>query len=175
MNMNTPTSRTRTVIWVMTALLLITGCSKKPHLASSASIVIELGGSFGSIRSGFTMEQIINTLGEPDERNDQELKYSNLGFSVEMKNNVVHTINCVNAATQTGSIKKSFAGHTKEGIGIGSDRDDIIKAYGEPTAIESSTKTPDIEVLRYKPLGLFFMLKDGKVLHLSVIFQSQKP
>jgi hypothetical protein len=174
MTMNAPVFPVRTVMCLLGALLLIGGCSKKPHLASSASIVIEPGVSFGSISNGWNMQQVINSLGEPDERNDRELKYFNLGFFVEMKNNVVHTINCVAAAAPGSSYKKSFAGHTKEGIGIGSTREDIVKAYGEPTTIESSTKTPDIEVLRYKPLGLFFMLRDGKVRNLSVIFESKK-
>jgi hypothetical protein len=159
----------------MSAFLLLGGCSKKPRLSSSASIVIEPGVSFGSVRSGLTAQQVIDEFGEPDERNERLLKYINLGFTVEIKNNVVHTISCSDATVQNSQYKKSFVGHTKEGIGIGSSRDDIIRAYGEPTAAESDPKVPDIEVLRYKSLGLFFMLRDGKVLHMAVIFAPQKP
>jgi hypothetical protein len=158
----------------VSALLFVGGCSKKPHLSSSASILIQPGVSFGPVRSGLTMQQVIDAFGEPDERNEGELKYFNLGFSVVMKSNVVHIISCVDMDRPDSRFKK-FAGCTPDGIGIGSAKEDIVRAYGEPTAVESNPKTPDIEVLRYKPLGLFFMLRDGKVLNMSVIFEPQKP
>jgi hypothetical protein len=165
----------RAPLYVLSALLVFGGCSKKPHLSSSASIMIQPGVSFGAVRSGSTMQDVINSLGEPEERNERQLKYFNLGLVVDIKSNAVHTISCLQGSTQDGVVKKSFAGHTQEGIGLGSSKEDIVAAYGEPTAVESDPKAPDIEVLRYKPLGLFFMLRDGKVLVMSVIFQTQKP
>jgi hypothetical protein len=159
---------------MVSALLFIGGCSKKPHLSSSASIVIQPGVSFGSVRNNATMQDVINALGEPDERNERQLKYFNLGLLIDIKSNVVHIISCVGVDAKDSPFK-TFAGHTPDGIGIGSSKEDIVRAYGEPTAVESDPKTPDIEVLRYKSLGLFFMLRDGKVLGMAVIFQPQKP
>jgi len=157
-------------ICLISALLVLGGCSKKPRLPSSSAIVIDPGLSFGSVSNGFTMQQVIDTIGEPDERNDGELKYLNLGFSVHFKSNVVHIITCLNALKQDDSSRKPFAGQTKEGIRIGSSRDEIVRAYGEPSKVESDQKDPGVEVLRYQSLGLFFMLRAGRVLNMAVIF-----
>ena len=127
-----------------------------------------------------TRQQVIQELGDPDQGNEGELNptanfsYFNLGFSVNLKNNVVHTISCFDPAGKEGPFKKAFLGRTKEGIGLASSREEIVRAYGEPTTPEVEPKTPEIEVLRYKPLGLFFMLKNGKVESRAVIFLSQK-
>ena len=168
MNMNSQIRKLGAVISLATMLLVAAGCTKH-RLTSSASIVIEPGVSFDTIRPGWTAQQVIDSFGEPEERSENELKYADLGISVKLKNNVVQIISCLNAQ-KDGPIKKSFAGHTKEGIGFGSSRDDIIHAYGEPSTTESSPKAPGVEVLRYKSLGLFFMLRDEKVLNMSVIF-----
>jgi hypothetical protein len=74
-----------------------------------------------------------------------------------------------------GPFTKAFAGHTKEGIGIGSSRADVIHAYGEPTAKQAGGEGwPNFEVLRYRPLGLYFRLRDDRVDTIGVIFQTRK-
>jgi hypothetical protein len=65
-----------------------------------------------------------------------------------------------------------FAGRTKEGIGIGSSRADVIRGYGEPTVAKPGTS--GYEFLRYSKLGLVFQLHDGKVDMFSVFFQAAK-
>jgi len=60
----------------------------------------------------------------------------------------------------------------KEGIGIGSSRADVIKAYGEPT--NAKPIQPNFEVLRYELLGLRFQLQDGKVDLIGVVFKTTK-
>ena len=159
---------------IVAALLasLFVGCSKRPaHGAwtSSASIVIEPGVAIGPVRSGMSIQQVVAELGEPDQKKDSALEYLNLGFSViPGKGEVVHIVLCVDSG---GTFTKAFAGRTKEGIGIGSSRADVISAYGEPTATESIDGKPGFEVLRYKPLGLMLEIGAGKVYSIAVIFK----
>jgi len=159
----------------MVATVLAGGCSKRPAhgaLTSSASIVIEPGVSIGPVHSGMTIQQVVAELGEPDQTKDSALEYLKLGFWVTPgKEGVVHIVLCVDA-DKDGPFTNAFAGRTKEGIGIGSSRADVISAYGEPTATESIDGKPGFEVLRYRPLGLVFEIGAGKVHSIAVIFKS---
>ena len=47
-----------------------------------------------------------------------------------------------------------------------STREDVIKAYGEPT--ESEKFRGGLESLKYQPLGITFTLEGGKVHHMIV-------
>lgn len=149
---------------------LFAGCSKRPAAGawtSSDSIVIEPGVSIGPLRSGMTMQQVITEFGEPDQK-EEVLRYPNLGLSVlPAKGGLVGAVLCLSSG-KSGPVTKSFAGRTKEGIGIGSSRADVINAYGEPTSTESLRS--GTEVLKYKPLGVDFKIGDGKVYLIAVFF-----
>src|SRR4051812_5731546 len=97
----------RVAMWLLT-VLVFAGGSKRSHLSTSASVVIQPGVSFGPIRKSMAERQVIDAFGELDERNEGELKYFNLGFSVNMKNNVVHTISCFDPAGNEGPFRKAF-------------------------------------------------------------------
>ena len=166
------------IVMLVAVSFLSGGCSKRPAhgvLTSSESIVIEPGASIGPVRSDMTMQQVVAELGEPDRTNDQTLEYLNLGLTViPGKGGVVKVVMCVDHSGQGGPFKKAFAGHTKEGIGIGSSRADVVRAYGEPTATKTANWMPGVEVLIYKPLGLDFRLQHSKVDLIGVIFNSPK-
>jgi hypothetical protein len=172
------------VITLLVAVTILAGCcSTRPAhgvWSSSESMVIEPRVSVGPVRSGMTIQQVVAELGEPDRRlkvgvseaGEQEsaLEYLNLGLSILAgKDGIVHNVACVDTG-KDGPFKKAFAGRTKEGIGIGSSRADVIRAYGEPTAIKTIDGKPDYEALRYKPHGLVFELRDGKVDAIGVFF-----
>jgi hypothetical protein len=143
---------------LMVAAVLIGGCSKR-----SESVSIEPSVAVGSVHSGMTIQQVIAELGQPDQTNNLALVYSQLGLQVAPGNsNIVHRV----------TIVYPFAGRTKDGIGIGSSRADVIKAYGEPTVAKSGTS--GYEFLRYSKLGLVFQLHDGNVDMFSVFFQAAK-
>ena len=158
--------------------LLVGGCSKRSaHGAwrSSQSIVIEPGISIGPVRSGMTIDQVVAELGEPDQKKESALDYFNLGFSViPGKDGLVHIVLCVDPTGKEGPFTKAFAGRTREGIGMRSSRADVIRAYGEATATQTIAGKPGVEVVRYRPLGLVFQLRDGKVDTIGVIFNSPK-
>jgi|SRR5208282_1527755 len=153
--------------------LLASGCSKRSAHAvwsSSESIVVEPGVAIGSVHSGMTIQQVVAELGQPDRTVDsaspeinRALEYTNYGlYVIPGEGEVVHIV----------SVGPPFAGRTKEGIGIGSSRADVIKAYGEPTAAKPIQ--PNFEVLRYELLGLRFQLQDGKVDLIGVVFKTTK-
>ncbi len=157
---------------VVGALLisLFAGCSKRPaHSAwtSSDSIVIEPGVSIGPVHSGMTMQQVVAELGQPDQKKDGVLVYRNLGLSVGTdKGGIVQTALC-----GSGGIMKSFTGHTKEGIGIGASRAEVVGAYGKPTATESSRGKSEFEIMKYDSIGVNFGLRDDKVRFIAVFFK----
>jgi hypothetical protein len=150
-------NRTLTKFLVI-ATVLVGACSVR-----SQSVAIEPGIAVGSVHSGMTMRQVIAKLGQPDQTNDSALVYSHLGIQVAPdKGEIVHRV----------TVEHPFTGRTKEGVGIGSSRADVIQAYGAPTVAKPGTA--DYEFLRYTKLGLVFQLHDGKVDMMSVFFQSTK-
>ena len=64
---------------------------------------------------------------------------------------------------------KKFNGRTKEGIGMLSTRESVIKAFGPPTSAQPWGKNQ--EQLKYKALGLEITLEEGKVFNILVDFR----
>jgi hypothetical protein len=107
------------------AAIMVGGCSKR-----NEPVVIEPGVAIGSVHSGMTIQQVIAGLGQPNQTIDSVLIYSHLGLQVAPgKGDVVHRV----------TIAQPFAGRTKEGIGIGSSRAEVIRAYGEPAVDKQGT------------------------------------
>jgi hypothetical protein len=151
--------KNRTVIALLAvAGMVVGGCSKR-----SEPVVIEPGVAIGAVHSGMTLPQVVAKLGQPDQTNDSALIYSHWGLQVAPgKGGVVHRV----------TVAQPFAGRTKEGIGLGSGRAEVIRAYGEPTVAKPGTS--GYEFLRYSKLGLVFQLHDGKADMMSVFFQATR-
>ena len=147
---------------------LISGCSKKPAHGkpiSSESIIIEPGTSIGSVRSGMTMQQVQGLLGEPNRTMKGILEYQNLGLIVlPAEGGLVGNVMCVD--NNGHEPIKPFAGHTKEGIGIGSSRVQVISAYGEPPTIERGRNYESL--IYYQTRGMNFVIKNDKVSEMTV-------
>jgi hypothetical protein len=159
--------------FLVAVALLAGGCTKQTShgiWSSSASIVIEPGVSVGPVHSGMTIKQIIAELGQPERTKDSILQYLTLGLyiipaKVPDKGDVVHIV----------GVASPFAGHTKEGICLGSGRAEVIQAYGEPTTtklLKPESAKAGREVLRYERLGLNFELQDGMVVSMGMVFQT---
>ena len=147
---------------IVAALLasLFAGCSKKPAVptmpvwSSSSTIVINPSVPIGSLRSGMTIQEVIAELGQPTRTNAAGLEF--LGFGL-----------FITPAKGEMTLFPPFAGHTKEGIGMGSSRADVVGAYGEPPVV--TTPKPGFEMLRYNARGIWFQLHDGRVDWIDVI------
>ena len=133
-------------------------------------ILIVPGESVGKIKGGMTREQVIAELGEPERTQGTIMVYDKrLGLSVApRKTGGIAAIFCGDSAPDYPNVGV-FKGRTKEGIGMKSTRAELIAAFGEPTKKESFG--PKQEQLEYQPLGLIFILEDGKVFHITVNFR----
>jgi hypothetical protein len=151
----------------MAALVSFVSCSKDPAPSPNPPLVIEPNVSVGSVRAGMSMKQVIAELGEPQRRTAKALEYTRLGFAVlPNSSGVVQTIMCGDVTGVNGPLVQAFTGRTKEGIGMKSTREELLKAFGEPTQIQ--TFPGGMESLLYQPLGITFTLEGGKVHHIIV-------
>jgi hypothetical protein len=72
-----------------------------------------------------------------------------------------------------GPFVKTFTGRTKEGVGMNSTREEVVKALGEPT--ESEVLRGGQESLKYQPLGITLTLEGGRVHHMIVRLRPDQP
>jgi len=157
------------------ALLIAVGCTEneKPEAtgANSSSELIQPNVSVGKVHAGMTIKQVEAELGKPDYTTANALEYSKRGFAVmPTGDGIVQVVMCGDVTGNNGPLVKRFHAKTKEDIGLESTRDDLIKAYGEPSNDE---KFPgNRESMRYDPLGITFSLESGKVHHMIVRLKS---
>lgn len=141
---------------------LFVGCSRKPavaHWSSSSTIIIIPSVPIGSLHSGMTIQEVITELGPPTRTNAAGLEFAGFGLFI-----------C--PLTGEFTMVPPFAGHTTEGIGLGSSRADVIKAYGEPSV--AKIIKPGFELLRYSSPSISFQLHDGNVDWIDVFTKPTK-
>jgi len=150
--------------------LSFSSCSKKSNSASlenGSPMVIEPNVAVGKIRVGMRAEDVLKLFGEPQRRTANAIEYTSLGFAVmPSPDGIVEVVMCGDVTGVNGPLVKAFTGRTKEGIGLGSTREEVLKAYGQPT-VEEKLRGNN-ESLRYDPLGIKFTLENGKVYHMIV-------
>ena len=116
------------------ALLMAPGCSKQkrpaeskaaaPEVKAQPPVLIEPGTAVNVVQKGMNKEQVEAALGRPEKINSKWWFYLNQGMVVAFGDNgVLFNIKCFGP----------FAGVTKEGIGIGSTRAELIAAFGNPS------------------------------------------
>ena len=96
-----------------------------------------------------TVQEVIAALGQPSRTDATGLEFLSVGLFICPSNGEVTLI-----APSTG--------HTKEGIGMGSSRADVIRAYGESSSDKVAAKS-GVEWMGYSPSHMSFQLRDGKV------------
>ena len=146
-----------------------------PGLAANDSTLIVPGRSVGEVRKGMTAEQVEAALGKPDRKSGKNggiWEYTRFGFAVFTTPVGVPVVMCGDSSGADSALAKAFKARTKENIGMGSTRAEVLKAFGEPTTTEQLP--PKSEVLEFKAIGLRFSLLDGKVHHIIVDFRNTK-
>jgi hypothetical protein len=156
------------------------GCSEKPSAlragaaGTNSTLLIEPNIAVGPVRAGMTMAQVKAELGEPQRTPSNSLEYTQFGLAVMPgPDGKVQVVMCGDVTGLNGPFAKLFTGRTKEGIGMFSTRDEIIRAYGDPTASEKMRG--GLESLQYEPLGITFTLEAGKVHHIIVRLRGPEP
>lgn len=161
-------------------VLSVTSCSENAgtnstaEAGTNAAMLIEPGVAVGKIHLGMSKAQVVAEIGPPGRQTANSLEYPRLGLAV-MPNadGMVQVVMCGDVMGINGPFAKAFKGRTKEGIGMKSTREEVLKAFGEPAAHE---KMPlGIESMTYASLGLTFTLEDGKVYHIIVRLKAREP
>lgn len=124
----------------------------------------------GPIKFGMTKDQVIAALGEPDvDEGGIALFYpKKMGLSFRLApNKGVREISCWSKLHPIPfpDGMTTYAGKTKEGIGMDATRNEIITAYGEPD--RTSSRGP-IEVLDYAKLNIQFSIVNNKLVSLRL-------
>ncbi|HTL18438.1 MAG TPA: hypothetical protein VL793_14475 [Patescibacteria group bacterium] len=158
--------------WLL--LWLAVGCSERTDVADhNPPLVIEPNARVGPIKSGMAIQDVLKQLGEPNRRTANALEYTRLGFAIMPNSSgLVQVVMCGDVTGINGPLVRAFTGRTKEGIGLGSTRDELVKAYGEPSSIEKMRWGS--ESIRYDNLGITFTLEGGKVYHMIVRLTPQE-
>jgi RNA polymerase sigma factor (sigma-70 family) len=177
----------KTMIWLKLKFAVVTGiglvCGGIVTMALTAalaatdskstqdgSFLIVPGASVGQIRKGMTTNQVETALGKPDKWQGKFMVYDKqLGLSVGQTSQGVAVVLCGDSMLKYAGVKK-FKGRTKEGIGMLSTRDNVIKAFGQPTSAQPWNDGQ--QQLKYNQLGLTFVLESGKVIHITVDFRA---
>jgi hypothetical protein len=148
-------------------------CSQNQDQATqhpAPPLAIEPGIAVGLIKAGMPVKEVVAQLGEPERRTANALEYTHLGFAVmPSSDGIVQVIMCGDVTGINGPLVKAFTGRTKEGIGLASTREELLKAYGEPSSTEKLRG--GTESIRYDSLGMTFTLEGGKVYHMIVRLQ----
>jgi hypothetical protein len=139
--------------------LLAIGCRQEQRAQDS----VEPGRALAGVRLGTTRDELSTQLGTPKQtigpdRNGRTALSFPGGFSV------VCDSNAVVVSVQAG---KLFQGRTKEGIGIGSTKEDVVRVFGQPERTAPNTDTSaDIYYLKR---GLRLKIDtNGNVEHITI-------
>lgn len=122
--------------------------------------------SLGNLKIGMTAMEVINELGECQDKGDkvvwgadalqhQDWNYNEQGISFDMTKEEGHQI--VNSIHVTSP----FMEKTDKGIGVGSTKYDVLKAYEEHIDLEESNDNRIVVGSIYG--GIFFRIENGEV------------
>src|SRR4030042_1256642 len=166
----------RILLFGLSALLVaaLAGCGKKVHEEPQGGApIIEALVGIGPVRFGMSKDEVVRYFGSPDRTSGTDLNYvasKGLAFTVDDQLGL-QKIKCWSdrSATKLPFAVTTFAGMTKEGIGMGATRERIVAAYGPPSKTDS---TGGFENLYSANLGAKFTLLQGALA--SMILEAPK-
>jgi len=147
---------------------VVTPPERLPDRPKKALVVEPLVG-IDKVRFGMTIEQMKNILGEPVRSRGILHEYRDLGFAIlAIKDSTVTIIACGDRRRADSPLVKNCTVRTKKGIGMGSSREAVIKAYGQPSSTQELPVPGDDSAvtLRYDQLSSEFQLRNGKVTYM---------
>ncbi len=180
--------------FVLLALLLsVTSCSEKqesedrnnsrptipqetPETSSQTAPLSS--GQAGSLKLGMGIDTVTNILGKPDAVEDTFYKFLSHGIEINISSSkrTVHSITCLGSSFSLSPFYKGlnpYKGKTVEGIGIGSSKQDVIKAYGVPSSKNENIQGDSSGYYRYKDLGMTFNFDLGEMVN-SIILSERR-
>ncbi|MFB0524513.1 MAG: hypothetical protein ACETVZ_03165 [Phycisphaerae bacterium] len=152
---------------VTLCLLALAGCGRKEGKDEPRdTLIIEPLAGIGSVKFGMSKDEVIEHFGWPDRTypgDKTKLSYvasRGLTFAVDAELGL-EEIGCWSEGMLPSRVT-TFAGRTKEGIGIGATREEIVAAYGQPDRTTSDAKEVT-QNLHYDKLQAKFSLLEGKL------------
>ena len=162
---------------LMVSLSVLVSCGKKADEdISSDELIIEPMVGFESVQFGMSKDEITKYFGKPDKVHTQpkgtKLNYvasKGLGFEVDSELGLAK-IQCWSKSwpEKLPFAVANFAGKKKEGVGIGSTREEIISAYGQPDRTGTDDNKGVIATLFYDELRIRFPVWQGKVISMPL-------
>lgn len=156
-------------------LLALVSCGKKADENEARDeLIIEPLVGIGSVQFGMSESEIIEHFGRPDKvmAEGTKLNYvSSKGLSFTVDSELgLQKIQCwsENWPTKLPFDVTTFAGRTKEGIGIGSTREQIVAAYGQPDRTGTDANKGVIQNLEYDKLRIKFSLWQDKLISMTL-------
>ncbi len=117
---------------VVSFILLIAGCGVN-DLNEQGKFRIVIGESIDFVKVGDGGNVVISKLGQPDEIAMGDFAGYMYIYKKGFHSGITVTINSEQGEKVSAiSIYAPYSGRTKEGLGIGSKHDDVIKILGEP-------------------------------------------
>jgi len=130
-------------------------------------LIIEPLVGIGGVRFGMTAEQMKEILGEPASSTGHAYHYLNSGIVImTTPDNTVDTIFCGDRSNADSPLVKNCKYRTSKRIGMGSTRQEIIGAYGQPSYSRNYPDGSGTVMLEYKQISSSFTIRDGKVVHM---------
>jgi len=124
----------------------------------------------GPVKFGASKEEVTKYFGPPDKvfADGTKLNYVSsrgLSFTVDPELGL-QEIGCWSEGMLPSRVT-TFAGRTKEGIGIGASEEEIAAAYGRPDRTSTGSKGV-INNLHYDKLSAKFSLKEDKLMTMTL-------
>ncbi len=155
---------------------VLIGCGKKTAEDESPDkLTIEPLVGIGPLKFGMSKDEVMEHFGQPDrifEGKVTKLNYvpsRGLVFVVDAELGM-NEIGCWSEGMLPSRIT-TFAGKTKEGIGIGATQEEIVAAYGQPNRTSTGAKEL-VETLHYDKLQARFTLMEGRLM--SMVLNAPK-
>ena len=165
--------RRSTVVSIVIALTVLTGEAGWAQPTKTAPWLITPGHGIGHINIWMTRDDVTSALGDPTEASEYWWIYSREGLVIKYPIDwnserplLLLELDAKRATTSTA--------RTSSGIGLGSRREAVVLAFGEPE--DRYVTTDGGERLSYRTAGIWFYLEDGEVVRLEVMHRdSRKP
>jgi len=130
--------------------------------------IIDLKG----VKFGMTPEQMFEILGEPTTKSGDHYYYFNLGLAVIINSEgFIEEFICGSVNPISPMLENcSFA--TKKGISLGSAKQDVITAYGNPSKIHNYPPQKNAQTLEYRNINARFTIIDDKLV--QIIYRNHR-
>lgn len=125
---------------------------------------IEPGVGFGGLRVGMTAEELEAAIGPAEAGAPGAWEYPSCGFVVIFGQHDPGVSMFLAGHGLAGGrrMAERFTARTADGLGIGSTREDVVALLGEPPP------NRDPELLGYPSQGIAWILRDGRVAHVTI-------